>query len=70
MCNFSALNIKIEIKKIVLTKNIEKKVFVRSGIRTHAHIRGPERSVRTKRYALESGALDRSAILTEYTFQF
>ena len=44
----------------------EKKVFVRSGIRTHAHIRGPEHSVRAKSRTLESGALDRSAILTCY----
>ena len=51
--------------KISYEKKIaSKKDFVRSGIRTHAHIRGPERSVRTKSYALESGALDRSAILT------
>ena len=42
----------------------KKKIFVRSGIRTHALIRGPERSVRTKSRTLESGALDRSAILT------
>ena len=42
------------------------KTFVRSGIRTHAHIRGPERSTRkaSKDMNLESGALDHSAILT------
>ena len=38
-----------------------KKVVVRSGIRTHAHRCGPECS---GKIALESGALDRSAILT------
>ncbi len=39
--------------------------FVRSGIRTHALIRGPEHSTRyTSKDTLESGALDRSAILT------
>ena len=41
---------------------------VRSGIRTHAHIRGPERPCTTidcsKHFQLESGALDHSAILT------
>ncbi|GIX90806.1 hypothetical protein CDAR_389751 [Caerostris darwini] len=38
---------------------------VRSGIRTHAHIRGPEYSTLQQGKAiLESGALDRSAILT------
>ena len=44
-----------------------RKTFVRSGIRTHAHIRGPEHSLRHKfaeKVTLESGALDRSAILT------
>ena len=43
------------------------KSFVRSGIRTHAHIRGPEHSLRhnfAEKVSLESGALDRSAILT------
>ena len=40
--------------------------LVRSGIRTHAHIRGPECSfhVEGRDVTLESGALDRSAILT------
>ena len=39
---------------------------VRSGIRTHAHIRGPENSlmIHEKVTSLESGALDHSAILT------
>ena len=38
---------------------------VRSGVRTHALIRGPERSPATGGKAnLESGALDHSAILT------
>ena len=39
---------------------------VRSGIRTHAHIRGPENSLmrHEKGINLESGALDHSAILT------
>ena len=42
------------------------KKLVRSGIRTHAHIRGPECSfvVKGRDVTLESGALDRSAILT------
>ena len=41
------------------------KSSVRSGIRTHAHIRGPEHPARNRgRFTLESGALDRSAILT------
>ena len=48
----------------------EKKDFVRSGIRTHAHIRGPERSVKAKSVTLESGALDRSAILTLLLFNW
>ena len=45
---------------------LKAKYIVRSGIRTHAHIRGPERSVSwwTRRWYLESGALDHSAILT------
>ena len=44
---------------------------VKSGIRTHAHIRGPERpeiKLLLDKYTtvhLESGALDRSAILTD-----
>ena len=51
-----------------LTPKQEKRC-VRSGIRTHAHnIRGPERSLvcrsLQKEMNLESGALDRSAILT------
>ena len=40
---------------------------VRSGIRTHAHISGPEffqMLLQLKDYKLESGALDHSAILT------
>ena len=44
-----------------------KKAFVRSGIRTHASIRRPERPLPLcsgKVFDLESGALDRSAILT------
>ena len=43
------------------------KKYVRSGIRTHAHICGPERSwplYWPKDLILESGALDHSAILT------
>ena len=41
------------------------KTLVRSGIRTHAHIRGPEYSTfMEENETLESGALDRSAILT------
>ena len=47
---------------------IPKRFVVRSGIRTHALIRGPEISVaipyRGTRLSLESGALDHSAILT------
>ena len=48
------------------------KSFVRSGIRTHAHIRGPEHSLRhnfAEKVSLESGALDRSAILTTGLYQ-
>ena len=43
---------------------------VRSGIRTHAHIRGPENSLmrHEKDVNLESGALDHSAILTCVTW--
>ena len=44
-----------------------KKKYVRSGIRTHAHICGPECSgplYWPKDLILESGALDHSAILT------
>lgn len=45
---------------------IPTKEFVRSGVRTHAHIRGPECSTLRKqgKVHLESGALDHSAILT------
>ena len=39
---------------------LERQKFDRSGIRTHAHIRVPEYSAEQ---LLESGALDRSAIL-------
>ena len=47
-------------------KNITKIKAVRSGIRTHAHIRGPECSHQQwgEGVILESGALDHSAILT------
>ena len=55
-----------KLERILLFAEKGKKVFVRSGIRTHAHIRGPEHSVRAKSRTLESGALDRSAILTCY----
>ena len=42
---------------------------VRSGIRTHAHKCGPEYSFAGKSlHTLESGALDRSAILTHGIF--
>ena len=41
-----------------------KRLCVGSGIRTHAHIRGPECSFTGKTCNLESGALDRSAIPT------
>ena len=44
------------------------KIFVRSGVRTHALIRGPEishpPSIGRQGLVLESGALDHSAILT------
>ena len=41
------------------------KAYVRSGVRTHARIRGPEFSPATSgKVHLESGALDHSAILT------
>ena len=47
---------------------MKKNKIVRSGIRTHAHIRGPERSSPMLKSEgilhLESGALDHSAILT------
>ena len=46
---------------------VKGKNFVRSGIRTHAHISGPEFSqmlMDLMGYNLESGALDHSAILT------
>ena len=45
----------------------EKKKSVRGGIRTHAHIRGPEcyePGLPGKVLCLESGALDHSATLT------
>ena len=48
-------------------KKEKKKHIVRSGIRTHASIRRPERPLQLcsgKVLNLESGALDRSAILT------
>ena len=57
-----------EIKKgYFLAENL-----VRSGIRTHAHIRGPESSlvVVGRDFTLESGALDRSAILTYHVTPF
>ena len=45
---------------------MKKKVVVRSGIWTHALDWGPEcYALGTGKLALESGALDRSAILTE-----
>merc|ERR1711954_394376 len=46
---------------------MRKNWFVRSGILTHALIRGPEFSqipIKEPRQCLESGALDHSAILT------
>ena len=48
------------------TRNVNRQNCVRSGIRTHAHIRGPENSLmrHEKGINLESGALDHSAILT------
>ena len=50
--------------KITLIKT-NKKSFVRSGIRTHARIRGPEHPLAfAGKDFLESGALDHSAILT------
>ena len=55
--------------QIIFPSEIKKtKISVRSGIRTHAHIRGPEHSALSERVRklLESGALDRSAILTHY----
>ena len=52
-------------RSLRLVRRKRKKDFVRSGIRTHARIRGPEHplAVAGKDY-LESGALDHSAILT------
>ena len=53
-------------KKIKFGKR-KKKKSVRGGIRTHAHIRGPEDSNShcEQDLNLESGALDRSATLTD-----
>ena len=53
----------IYLRQSIFRETLEKN-FVRSGIRTHAHIRGPEYSCYGKSPTLESGALDRSAILT------
>ena len=53
-------------KKTAITRE-EKKKSVRGGIRTHAHIRGPEcfeLALASKEGILESGALDHSATLT------
>src|SRR4029434_4353645 len=44
--------------------SLKSKGHVRSGIRTHASIRRPEIPQLRKVHQLESGALDRSAILT------
>ena len=58
-----------QLSKVLLlchtNKNYIKKTFVRSGIRTHASNWRPEHSYAvTAQAMLESGALDRSAILT------
>lgn len=56
-----------ERKKISVAREREKKKSVRGGIRTHAHIRGPEcfeLALASKEFILESGALDHSATLT------
>ena len=58
-------------KKIIKTKR-RKKSSVRGGIRTHAHIRGPEcfeLALASKEVILESGALDHSATLTAHLGQ-
>ena len=48
-------------------KKQRKNISVRCGIRTHAHIRGPEHSSFHKEgNNLESGALDHSANLTYF----
>ena len=57
----------MDIFNVVMSFHILRlKILVRSGIRTHAHIRGPECSFvfKGRDGTLESGALDRSAILT------
>ena len=50
----------------LISKKKKRKKCVRGGIRTHAHIRGPEasNSHREQGNVLESGALDHSATLT------
>ena len=56
----------IYLRQSIFRETLEKN-FVRSGIRTHAHIRGPESPQPQplwKDHILESGALDHSAILT------
>ena len=53
--------------KVKRCENFKNGQYVRSGIRTHASIRRPERPLPLcsgKVFNLESGALDRSAILT------
>ena len=58
----------IVFRMLTLANSKGKKIFVRSGICTHALIRGPEFSslflIREQGLILESGALDHSAILT------
>ena len=51
---------------------LKRKNIVSSGVRTHAHIRGPEHSTpfTTGRIHLESGALDHSAMLTAERNEF
>ena len=54
-------------RKKINCKGKGKKKSVRGGIRTHAHIRGPEcfeLALASKEFILESGALDHSATLT------
>ena len=63
MINRSAQHESVFFKHVEWRKG--RKSFVRSGIWTHAHCCGPEYTTLVQsKFSLESGALDRSAILT------
>ena len=63
MINRSAQHESVFFKHVEWRKG--RKSFVRSGIWTHAHYCGPEfAALDQSKFPLESGALDRSAILT------